>query len=94
MIRMRDGQGTKVLVRSRNGRMVAGVCAGAAEYFAVDVTLVRVIVAVVAVITGGAGVLAYLAAWVLIPGEGDNASPAENLASPKQDARAGSGHGI
>jgi len=91
---MRDGQGTKVLVRSRNGRMVAGVCAGAAEYFGVDVTLVRVIVAVVAVITGGAGILAYLAAWVLIPAEGDNASPAENTASTKQDARAGSGHGI
>jgi hypothetical protein len=28
---MRDGNRTKVLVRSRNGRMVAGVCAGAAE---------------------------------------------------------------
>jgi phage shock protein C len=47
--------------------MVAGVCAGAAEYFGIEVTLVRVIVAVVSVITGGAGVLAYLAAWAFIP---------------------------
>jgi phage shock protein C len=86
---MRNGNETKVLVRPRNGRMVAGVCAGAAEYFGVDVTLVRVLVAAVAVITGGAGVLAYLAAWVIIPGEGEQASPAENTASAKQGAPAG-----
>jgi phage shock protein C len=89
MVRMRNGNETKVLVRPRNGRMVAGVCAGAAEYFGVDVTLVRVIVAAVAVITGGAGALAYLAAWVIIPGEGEKAPPAENTASAKQDASAG-----
>jgi phage shock protein C len=91
---MRDGNGTKVLVRSRKGRMVAGVCAGAAEYFGVDVTLVRVLVTVVAIITGGAGVLAYLAAWAIIPGEGENAAPAENMANPKQGAGSGSGRGI
>jgi len=83
------GNGSKVLVRSRKGRMVAGVCAGTAEYFGVDVTLVRVIVAVVSVITGGAGVLAYLAAWVIIPGEGEKASIAQNIVTKKQDAPAG-----
>ena len=71
---MNGGNGTKVLVRDRKGRMVAGVCAGVAQYFGLDVTLVRVIVAVVSVITGGAGVLAYLAAWVIIPGEGETTS--------------------
>jgi phage shock protein C len=86
---MRDRNRTKVLVRSRNGRMVAGVCAGAAEYFGIDVTLVRALVAVVAVITGGAGVLAYLAAWAIIASEGEKASPAENIANTKQDASAG-----
>jgi phage shock protein C len=91
---MRDGHGAKALVRSRKGRMVAGVCAGAAEYFAIDVTLARVLVAVVAVITGGVGVLAYLAAWVIIPEEGEKASPAENIANAKQGAGAGSGHGV
>ena len=59
---MNGGNRTKVLVRSQKGRMLAGVCAGASEYFGLDVTLVRVIVAVVTVLTGGAGVLAYLAA--------------------------------
>jgi phage shock protein PspC (stress-responsive transcriptional regulator) len=88
MVRMRNGNGTKVLVRSRQGRMVAGVCAGAAEYFGIDVTLVRALAAVVAVITGGAGVLAYLAAWAIIPGEGEKTSPADNIVSAKQGASA------
>jgi len=81
---MNSGDETKVLVRSRKGRMVAGVCAGMAEYFGVDVTLVRVIVAVLAVITGGAGILAYLVAWAIIPEESEKASDAENLVSSKQ----------
>ena len=83
---MNSTDGTKVLVRSRKGRMVAGICAGIAEYFSVDVTLVRVIVAVIAVITGGAGVLAYLVAWAIIPEEGEKSSVAEDLIGQKQDA--------
>jgi phage shock protein C len=86
---MREGNRTRVLVRPRNGRMVAGVCAGAAEYFGTGVTLVRALVAVVSVITGGAGVLAYLAAWGIIPGEGETTPIAENIANTKQDASAG-----
>ena len=83
---MNSGNGTKVLARSRKGRMVAGVCAGVADYFGIDVTLVRVVVAVVSVITGGAGVLAYLAAWLIIPAEGEKTSIAQNLVGKKQDA--------
>lgn len=86
---MDSGNRTETLVRSRKGRMVAGICAGAAEYFGWDVTLVRVIVAVIAVLTGGAGVLAYLAAWAIIPEEGEKTSIAENLMSSKQDASSG-----
>jgi len=78
---MNSGNGTKVLVRSRKGRMVAGICAGIAEYLGVDVTLVRVIVAAIAVITGGAGVLAYLVAWIIIPDEGEKYSTADDLLS-------------
>lgn len=66
--------------------MVAGVCAGVADYLGMDVTLVRVIMAVIAVFTGGAGVLAYLAAWAIIPEEGEKTSFAENLLSKNQDA--------
>jgi phage shock protein C len=84
---MNSTDGTKVLVRSRNDRIVAGICAGAADYFGWDVTLVRVTVAVVSVITGGTGLLAYLVAWAVIPVEGDKASIADDLLSkPRHDA--------
>jgi phage shock protein C len=86
---MREGNRTRVLVRPRNDRMVAGVCAGAAEYFGTGVTPVRVLVAVVSVITGGASVLACIAARAIIPGEGETTPIAENIASTKQDASAG-----
>ena len=84
---MNSTDGTKVLVRSRKGRMVAGICAGVADYFGWDVTLVRVTVTIVCVITGGTGVLAYLMAWALIPAEGEKASIAEDLLSkPRHDS--------
>jgi phage shock protein PspC (stress-responsive transcriptional regulator) len=45
-----------------------------------------VIVAVMAIITGGAGALAYLAAWAIIPEEGEKNSIAENILSKNQSA--------
>jgi phage shock protein C len=86
---MRDRNGSKVLMRPRDGRMLAGVCAGVADYFGLDVTLVRVIWAVLAVITGGAGILAYLVAWIIIPNEGQKSSVAENMDGKKQDSYSG-----
>lgn len=86
---MRDGNGSKLLMRTRDGRMLAGVCAGLASYLTLDVTLVRVIWAVVSVITGGAGVLAYLVAWIIIPDEGQNGSIAENVAGQEHDTYSG-----
>jgi phage shock protein C len=80
------GNGTRILVRSRKGRMVAGICAGIAEYSGLDVTLVRVIVTVVSVITGGTGALAYLAAWMIIPSEGEKTSIAQDILGKKQNA--------
>lgn len=86
---MRDRNGSKVLMRPRDGRMLAGVCAGVADYFGLDVTLVRVIWAVLAVITGGAGILAYLVAWILIPNEGQQSSVDENMVGKEQDSYSG-----
>ncbi|MDQ2874852.1 MAG: PspC domain-containing protein [Actinomycetota bacterium] len=83
---MNEQNGRKTLVRSTNGRMAAGVCAGVADYFSIDVALVRVIVAVASVLTGGTGILAYLAAWVIIPAEGQKGSVAENIISKSQHA--------
>jgi phage shock protein PspC (stress-responsive transcriptional regulator) len=54
------------LRRSRN-RLLGGICAGIAEYFGVDPVLLRIGAVVLALFTGGGAVLAYLAAWVLVP---------------------------
>lgn len=56
------------LVRPRAGRKVAGVCAGFAEYFDLDVTLVRVVWLIVAFL-GGLAFIAYVVAWIVMPDE-------------------------
>jgi phage shock protein PspC (stress-responsive transcriptional regulator) len=53
--------------------MLAGVASGVARYFGLDVTVVRIIFAVLAVV-GGAGLPLYLAGWLLIPDEGADQS--------------------
>jgi len=47
-------------------RKIAGVCAGFAQYFDIDVTIVRVVWLLVALF-GGGGVLAYIIAWIIMP---------------------------
>jgi phage shock protein C len=69
----------KVLVRSRDNRIIAGVCAGFADYLNMDVNLVRVVVALLTLFTVGTGILAYLIAWAVIPEEGQKNSIAEDL---------------
>jgi phage shock protein PspC (stress-responsive transcriptional regulator) len=60
------------LYKSSDDRMIAGVCGGLAEYFGIDPVIVRVI-AVALVFAGGAGLLAYVAAWLLVPERGADA---------------------
>ena len=58
------------LVRPRTNRKIAGVCAGLAEYFDLDVTLVRVLWLLVTVFSAVVfGVLAYIVAWIVMPEE-------------------------
>ena len=78
-----SSHGTKRLYRLRDGRVVAGVCAGLAAYFRVDPTLVRLAFALLTVF-GGAGVLLYLCAWVVMPEEGEGASIAETLVNNRR----------
>lgn len=54
------------LHRRRDGRLVAGVCAGLAKTARVDPTLVRLVFALLA-LAGGAGIVAYAAAWLALP---------------------------
>jgi phage shock protein C len=58
--------------------MLAGVCAGIADYLAVDTTIVRVAFAVFTFL-GGVGIPAYLACLLLIPEEGSDQSIAASL---------------
>ncbi|HVP41965.1 MAG TPA: PspC domain-containing protein [Terriglobales bacterium] len=58
----------KRLVRPREGRKIAGVCLSLAEYFDLDVSLIRLLW-VLAVIFGGTGLLAYIVGWIVIPDE-------------------------
>lgn len=60
--------GPKKLARSRTNRILAGVCGGLGEYFGIDPVLVRVGWVIISLLTG-AGILLYLASWVLIPKE-------------------------
>jgi len=80
MADMSDSNGGKRFVRSVDGRMVAGVCSGIADYSGIDVNLVR-LGFVLATFFGFIGVLGYLAAWVIVPEEGESASIAENIFS-------------
>ena len=79
-----SSNGTKHLNRAREGRVVAGVCAGLAVYFGVDPTLVR-LAFVLVTLFGGLGVLFYLCAWVVIPEEGgDGRSIAETFVNQRR----------
>ena len=59
------------LRRSADDKMLAGVAGGIARYLNADVTLVRIIIAALVLFTG-AGLALYVAAWLLIPADGED----------------------
>jgi phage shock protein PspC (stress-responsive transcriptional regulator) len=71
-------QDGRLLRRSLDGRILGGVAAGLARYFAVDVAHVRIALVALSFL-GGAGVPLYLAAWVLIPAAGSSSTIADEL---------------
>lgn len=56
----------KKLYKSNTNKMICGVCGGLGEFFGIDPTLIRLIWAI-AGLAGGAGIIAYLIAAVIIP---------------------------
>ena len=56
----------KKFYRIQSGKKIAGVCTGLAEYFGLDVTLVRVLFIVLA-FGAGSAILAYLILWIAAP---------------------------
>jgi phage shock protein PspC (stress-responsive transcriptional regulator) len=73
-----DRTETRPALRRSPHRMLAGVAAGASEYFDLDVTVVRIAFVALAFL-GGAGIPVYLAAWLLIPEQGTEVSIAEDF---------------
>lgn len=59
----------KKIMRPREGRKIAGVCQSLANFFGLDVSIIR-IVWLLAVLLAGTGFLAYLVCWLVIPEEG------------------------
>jgi phage shock protein C len=56
----------KKLYRDENRKVIAGVCAGLADYFSVDVTIVRLLFVLTLIYHGG-GTLAYIVLWIVMP---------------------------
>ena len=85
----------KRIYRSKKESMIAGVCGGLGEYLDIDPVIVRIIFVLLA-FAGGAGVIGYIIAWIIIPeapaetadtGGGAQAAPAipeENEAAKKE----------
>lgn len=67
---------TKRLFRDTNNAVLAGVAAGLAEYFGVDVLLIRIIFIIGVIVTVGWGILLYIVIWLLVP---EAKTPSERL---------------
>jgi phage shock protein C len=59
----------KRLRRIQEGKKIAGVCAGFAEYFGTDVTLMRIIWLALLLLPPNVGIIAYIVAWAVLPKE-------------------------
>ncbi|MEU8776745.1 PspC domain-containing protein [Streptomyces sp. NPDC048606] len=66
------------LRRSKNDKVLAGVCGGLGRYFDLDPVVFRIVLGVLAV-TGGVGLIFYGFAWLLLPQEGEDDSEGKKL---------------
>ena len=73
----------KKLYRNQKNKKLAGVCSGLAEYFEIDVTLIRIIW-IVFILLGGAGIISYLISILIIPQKPDSEMEIEVLESKKK----------
>ena len=73
------------LRRPEEGRLLGGVAAGLADHFDLDVTIVRLAIVLLA-LSGGAGLMLYIAAWLLIPAEGEDRSVLSDLVDSSRRA--------
>jgi phage shock protein PspC (stress-responsive transcriptional regulator) len=55
------------LYRLTYDKVIGGVCSGLARHMDADVTLIRVLMVTFTIFTGGLGIIAYIAAWIMMP---------------------------
>ena len=79
-----DQPARRQLRRSAGDRMLGGVAGGIARYLGVDATVVRVVIAALTLLNG-VGAALYLAAWLLIPADGDDQSIAAAWITGRRD---------
>jgi phage shock protein PspC (stress-responsive transcriptional regulator) len=75
-----------VLRRSRDDRVIAGVCGGLGRHFGIDPVVLR-LVFVVLLLAGGSGILLYVVGWIAIPEE----RPGDELGAAREGERRGGG---
>ena len=71
----------KPLMLDKRNKKIAGVCAGFARYFEVDVTLIRVLWLALAFGTG-VGFIGYVIAWIVMPSDHGEWQPAVSAPTP------------
>lgn len=76
----------KRLQRTKNGKIIAGVCSGIGEYLGVDPNILRLALAV-AGLFGGVGIGVYAVAWLLLPEEGRETSILQDLIEKNKDGQ-------
>ena len=72
-------RGEKRLSRPREGKKIAGVCAGVARYLDLDVTLVRILWVLVTIFPPIPGLVAYIVCWIAMP---EDPKPASSPSTP------------
>lgn len=79
---------TRRLYRSRTDSILGGVAGGVADYLDADPAIVRIIWAILAIVTGGIFLVLYIVMWIVVP-----ETPASTTAPPTAAARAGAAPG-
>ncbi|WP_283135273.1 PspC domain-containing protein [Rhizohabitans arisaemae] len=76
----------KQLQRTREGRIIAGVCTGIGRYIGVDPNVARIGLAVLSLF-GGTGIALYAVGWLLLPEEGASTSIVQNMLEKQRAGR-------
>jgi len=81
-----NNNGPQKIYRSKSQRVIGGVCGGMAEYFNIDVLLIR-LAWIFATLLAGSGIIGYIACLILIPDNPDQQTPEKHNKTSGEGAR-------